>query len=66
MSHSESTVSLPLWRDIRAVALLMAGTMKIMANATISPALAGLAASFAATAHAGLLTRLLVPRPPCR
>ncbi|WP_417682047.1 MFS transporter [Roseibium sp.] len=63
MSGSEITASIPLWRDLRAVALLMVGTLKIMANATISPALAGLAASFAATAHAGLLTRLLVPAP---
>ncbi|WP_346913939.1 MFS transporter [uncultured Roseibium sp.] len=63
MSNPEMTASVPLWRDLRAVALLMAGTLKIMANATISPALAGLAASFAATAHAGLLTRLLVPAP---
>jgi len=63
MSNPEMTVPVPLWRDLRAVALLMASTLKIMANATISPALAGLAASFAATAHAGLLTRLLVPAP---
>jgi MFS family permease len=63
MSNPEITASVPLWRDLRAVTLLMAGTLKIMANATISPALAGLAASFAATAHAGLLTRLLVPAP---
>ncbi len=53
----------PVWRDCRAVALLMAATLTIMANATISPALAGLEAMFADHPNAELLTRLLVPAP---
>ena len=32
----------PVWRDPRAVALLMAASLTTMANATISPALPGL------------------------
>ncbi len=52
-----------LWQDPRAIALLLAGTMTIMANATISPALSGLEASFAGQPDAAMLTRLLVPAP---
>ncbi|PSJ52722.1 MFS transporter [Pseudaminobacter soli (ex Li et al. 2025)] len=52
-----------VWRDSRAVALLMAATLTVMANATISPALPGLQHLFADDPHAAMLTRLLVPAP---
>ncbi len=52
-----------IWRDSRAVALLMAATLTVMANATISPALPGLQRLFADDPHAAMLTRLLVPAP---
>lgn len=59
LSHQNRAV----WRDQRAIALLMAASLTVMANATISPALAGLEASFPDTPEAGMLTRLLVPAP---
>ncbi|MCE8512389.1 MFS transporter [Ruegeria pomeroyi] len=52
-----------IWRDRRAQALLLAATLTTMANATISPALPGLAREFAAHPQVDLLTRLLVPAP---
>ncbi|MCE8524562.1 MFS transporter [Ruegeria pomeroyi] len=52
-----------IWRDRRAQALLLAATLTIMANATISPALPGLAREFADHPQVDLLTRLLVPAP---
>lgn len=52
-----------VWRDQRGIALLMAASLTVMANATISPALPGLEAAFSATPNAGMLTRLLVPAP---
>lgn len=52
-----------LWRDLKVVALLMAGTMTVMANATISPALPGLEMLFADNPNSAMLTRLLVPAP---
>ena len=52
-----------IWRDRRAQALLLAATLTIMANATISPALPGLAREFADHPQVALLTRLLVPAP---
>ncbi|KZM48334.1 MFS transporter [Labrenzia sp. OB1] len=53
----------PLWMDSAAVALLMAATLKIMANATISPALPALEASFSGDPNAAYLTRFLVSAP---
>lgn len=50
-------------RDPRGVALLLAATLTTMANATISPALAGLELRFADHPQVALLTRLLVPAP---
>lgn len=52
-----------LWRDPRALALLMAASLTVMANATISPALAGLEREFSAQPDAGFLVRLLVTAP---
>jgi MFS family permease len=52
-----------VWRDRRAVALLMAATLTVMANATISPALPGLQQLFADDPNAAILTRLLVTAP---
>ncbi|MDF0599392.1 MFS transporter [Psychromarinibacter sp. C21-152] len=50
-------------RDPRAIALLLAASLTIMSNATISPSLPGIEAAFADTPNAGLLTRLLVTAP---
>lgn len=52
-----------LIRDPRAIALLLAASLTIMSNATISPSLPGIEAAFADTPNAGLLTRLLVTAP---
>ena len=52
-----------VWRDPRAIALLMAASLTTMANATISPALPGLERLFGEDPHAGMLVRLLVPAP---
>lgn len=52
-----------LWRDPRAIALLMAASLTTMANATISPALPGLERLFADDPNAAMLVRLLVPAP---
>lgn len=52
-----------VWREPRAIALLLAASLVIMANATISPALPGLEAEFAGSPNAQVLTRLLVPAP---
>lgn len=52
-----------VWKEPAAIALLMAATMIVMGNATISPALPGLEQEFAGQDHAALLTRLLVPAP---
>lgn len=54
---------LPLWREGRSLALLMATTLAIMANATLSPALPGIMEMFADHPQAELLTKLLVPAP---
>ncbi|NVK36113.1 MAG: MFS transporter [Rhodobacteraceae bacterium] len=50
-------------RDPRTIALLLAGTLVIMAAPTISPALAGLQQRFSDEPHAAMFTRLLVPAP---
>jgi MFS family permease len=63
MTGVGETTETAVWRDSRAVALLMAATLTVMANATISPALPELQRLFADDPHAALLTRLLVPAP---
>ncbi|GLO71867.1 MFS transporter [Phaeobacter inhibens] len=63
MSGQIDTGSDGIWRDPRAIALLLAATLTIMANATISPALPGIEAEFAGSPNAALLTRFLVPAP---
>ncbi len=63
MESISRTTEMPIWRDSRAVALLMAATLTVMANATISPALPGLQQLFADDPHSALLTRLLVTAP---
>ncbi len=63
MTRDMSPGDRPVWQDQRAIALLLAATLLIMANATISPALPGLEARFADHPDAVLLTRLLVPAP---
>ncbi|MEJ8474543.1 MFS transporter [Roseibium algae] len=56
-------MNIALWRDGAAITLLLIATLKIMANATISPALPALEASFATDANAAYLTRFLVSAP---
>lgn len=51
------------FRDPRALALLLAASLTILSNATISPALPGIEARFSETPDAALLTRLLVTAP---
>lgn len=63
MTSGPAATNDTVWRDSRAVALLMAATLTVMANATISPALPGLQHLFAEDPNAALLTRLLVPAP---
>ena len=63
MEDARQTASRPVWRDNRAVVLLMAAMLTTMANATISPALPGLERLFAHDPDAALLTRLLVTAP---
>ena len=63
MDQVANRVETPVWLDPRAIALLLAASLTTMANATISPALAGLEEMFADHPHAALLTRLLVPAP---
>ncbi|CUH99931.1 MFS transporter [Leisingera aquaemixtae] len=58
-----TTENTGLWRQPKAVALLMAASLTVMANATISPALAGLQQEFADVPDAGFLVRLLVTAP---
>lgn len=53
----------PIATDPRTWALLMAATLTIMSNATISPALPGLEAQFPDNPSAGMLVRLLVTAP---
>ncbi|WP_108818173.1 MFS transporter [Pseudovibrio sp. Alg231-02] len=52
-----------VWKDPRAIALLMAATLTVMANATISPALAGLEEMFRDDPNVLWLSRLLVSTP---
>ncbi len=63
MNRQDTGAAPPLWREPKAMALLMAATLTTMANATISPALPGLRAAFGADPEAEILTRLLVPAP---
>lgn len=63
MDNVSKANEVALWRDRRAVALLMAATLTVMANATISPALPELQKLFAGDPNAPLLTRLLVTAP---
>jgi MFS family permease len=63
MASAADEREMAVWRDSRAVALLMAATLTVMANAAISPALPGLQRLFAGDPNAAMLTRLLVPAP---
>ncbi|POF29206.1 MFS transporter [Roseibium marinum] len=63
MSRANSLTERPLWLDAAAIGLLMTATLKIMANATISPALPALEASFSDDPGAAYLTRFLVSAP---
>ena len=50
-------------RDPKAISLLMTASLSVMAAATISPALPGLATRFASQPEAEFLVRMLVPAP---
>ena len=63
MTIVSQTTQRLVWQDSRAVALLMAATLTVMANATISPALPGLQRLFQGEPNAALLTPLLVTAP---
>ncbi|WP_027135875.1 MFS transporter [Geminicoccus roseus] len=63
MGETETAGRRALWCDGRAVALLMAASLTVMANATISPALPALERLFDGDPNAAILTRLLVPAP---
>jgi MFS family permease len=63
MTSKSDTTKTEVWRDSRALALLMAATLTVMANATISPALPGLQRLFKDDPNAALLTPLLVTAP---
>ena len=63
MTSKSDTTRTEVWRDSRALALLMAATLTVMANATISPALPGLQRLFKDDPNAALLTPLLVSAP---
>ena len=63
MEDPKQDAGRPVWRDNRAVALLMAAMLTTMANATISPALPGLERLFAQDPDAAMLTRMLVTAP---
>lgn len=63
MLHRHRTSARPFWLDAAAIGLLLTATLKIMANATISPALPALEASFAQDPLSGHLTRFLVAAP---
>jgi MFS family permease len=52
-----------IWRDPRALALMMAASLTVMTAATISPALPGLERQFAGDETHLFLIRLLVPAP---
>lgn len=52
-----------IFRDRRAVALLLSSTLTVMSNAIISPALPGIRDAYADTPNVELLTRLLVAAP---
>ncbi|MCQ0970852.1 MFS transporter [Paracoccus sp. TK19116] len=53
----------PLLRDMRAWGLMLAATLTIMSNATITPALPGLQAMYGDDPNAELITRLLITAP---
>ena len=63
MRRSEYATSAAVWRDPRAIALLFAASLTTMANATISPALAGLEAEFSDVPNSAFLVRFLVSAP---
>lgn len=63
MSDDRVSRQRPLWTDAAAIAVLLTATFKIMANATISPALPGLEAGFAQSPGAAYLVRFLVAAP---
>ncbi|MBN9670325.1 MFS transporter [Roseibium aggregatum] len=63
MSELKAAGERPLWLDSVAIALLLTATLKIMANATISPALPSLQAAFPDNPNAAYLTRFLVSAP---
>lgn len=63
MRHIHETSHRLTWLNVAAIGLLLTATLKIMANATISPALPALEASFSDVPNDAYLTRFLVAAP---
>ena len=63
MNPTSDPAASAIWHDPRAIGLLLAATLTVMAAATISPALPGLQQQFPATGMNAFLIRLLVPAP---
>lgn len=64
MKHfCETSARAPIWRDVAALVLLMTATLKIMANAAISPVLPALEAEFSEVSNAAYITRFLASAP---
>lgn len=57
------SIEQPVWRDPRAIALMIAASLTVMTAATISPALPGLERQFPGTDSNAFLVRMLVPAP---
>ncbi|AUG99970.1 hypothetical protein CWC46_09235 [Prodigiosinella confusarubida] len=49
--------------DLSALCLLLSSTLTVMSNATIAPALPGLADEFSGTPSADFLVKMLLPLP---
>lgn len=63
MPRNENSSRPPIWLQKTTIALLLVATLKIMANATISPALPELEKAFSDNVQAAYLTRFLVAAP---
>lgn len=63
MHQPISLTEQPVWRDPRAIALMIAASLTVMTAATISPALPGLEQQFPGTEINSFLVRMLVPAP---
>jgi MFS family permease len=60
---SVSSATAPINRRGRVATLMLAGTLTVMAGATVAPAIPGIRASFAGTANVDLFSRLIITTP---